>query len=133
MARPVDLLIVLTGPPYGSDLVTTVFRLVDAVLVSGASVRVWTCGYATMLTRQALGERKQADPRDWSRHYPTTAALVAGLVTSHGAAGFGWVVCRFCATERGADAQIPQARMVSPFTLGRHVDSARRVVYIGGV
>jgi sulfur relay (sulfurtransferase) complex TusBCD TusD component (DsrE family) len=129
VAEPVQLLVVLTAPPYGSDLVTTVFRLVHTALRHGATVRVWACGYATMLTRQALGQTKPANPRDWSRQYPTTAALVAELA---GEPGFGWLVCRFCANDRGADQQIPQVRMVSPFRIGELVTAAANTVYIGG-
>jgi hypothetical protein len=129
---PVDLLIVLTGPPYGSDLVTTVLRVVDTALAGRASVRVWACGYATMLTRQALGRTKPANPRDWSRRYPTTAALIADLADTHADGRFGWLVCRFCANDRGADGQIPQVRLVSPFRIGETVAAAATTVYIGG-
>jgi sulfur relay (sulfurtransferase) complex TusBCD TusD component (DsrE family) len=126
-----DLMLFLTAAPYGSDTVSTALRLLDAVLAKGASVQVWTCGYATMLTQSALGDTKPANFRALGRRYPTAASLVRSLITAY-APHLTWYACRFCTEERGAAAHIAEVRVRSPLRLRSVIDSCTKVVYIGG-
>lgn len=125
------LLLFLTGPPHASDLVTTVLRLADAILRQGGTVRVWACGYATLLTQRSLGENKPANMRAWREVYPTTATIVARLLADY-QGRLTWDVCRFCSDERGACGHIPQVRVRSPLRLGEVMSAVPKVLYLGG-
>jgi len=131
-AVPADVLFVLTGAPYASDVVTTVLRMVDELLRRGTSVRVWACGYATALTLESLGQDKPKDYDDWSREYPTTAAVIAGLVENHPDL-LTWEVCAYCAQDRGTRGpHLPFARVRPVSRIGSNIAVAGRVLYIGG-
>jgi hypothetical protein len=124
-------MVLFTGAPFASDLTTTVLRLVTAVLDTGATARVWACGYATTLTQRSLGRRKPANLRDWDRGYPSTAGIVGDLLRSYGGR-LTWEVCRFCSEDRGAVGHIDEVRVRSPLRMGALVAAAATVVYIGG-
>ena len=126
-----DLLIVLTAPPFDSDIVTTVLRLLDATLRHGARVQVWACGYATTLTQRALGHSKPRNLRRLRADHPSTAALVDGLRQAYPDA-FDWQVCRFCAEDRGAVDHIDGVGTRSFSRFPRHVAAAATTVYVGG-
>ena len=125
-----DVLLALMGAPHVSDMTTTVLRLVDAILERGGRVQVWTCGYATMLTQRALGDTKPRNVIDWSTDYPSTAALIAGLLAAAGCR-LSWCACRFCSEERGATAHIDGVRVRPPFKFGEHVAGAGRTLFVG--
>jgi hypothetical protein len=126
-----DLLLVVTGAPYGSDLLTTALRLAQAVLRRGGSVRIWACGYTTMVTQTALGELKPPDLRDPDRPYPSMPAVVRQLL-----AGFpgqvGWIGCTACSGERGATHHIEEVRLRSPARFAQTIAASARTVFIGG-
>src|SRR3954451_1669385 len=90
-----DVLIAVMGSPHDSDLVTSVFRLTQALLTAGARVAVWACGYATMLSQDTLGDSKPRNPAAWSMPYPSTAALVQELLAAFPGT-LQWYGCRFC-------------------------------------
>ena len=129
--RKRDLLVFLTSAPHQADTVTTALRITGTALGRGATVHVWACGYATLLTQRSLGEVKPVNLRDRHRAYPTTAALVQCLLTTHQSA-LTWDACRFCSEERGALAHIDPVRMRSALRLGEVVRSCSKTLYLGG-
>jgi sulfur relay (sulfurtransferase) complex TusBCD TusD component (DsrE family) len=107
-------LLLVMGPPYESDLTTTLLRLVEAALGAGHRIVVWTCGGATALTQRTLGASKPRNPMRPADRHPSTSRLVAGLVNRSGGA-LRWYVCRQCMDERGATAQIAEVVVQPPF------------------
>lgn len=133
MARPVpptDVLITLMGSPHAGDLTTSALRLTQALLARGASVQVWACGYATLLTQQALGETKPRDVANWGTRHPSTATLVRGLIETFPGRLF-WYGCRFCSEDRGATNHIPEVPVRPPFVFADHVAAAGKTMYLG--
>jgi sulfur relay (sulfurtransferase) complex TusBCD TusD component (DsrE family) len=129
---PCDVLFVLTGAPYATDLVTTVLRMVDELLRRDRTVRVWACGYATALTLEALGPSKPRDLSDWAKQLPSTAAVIAGLLHDY-PDQLTWEVCRYCAQDRGAGGPHGSpARMRPTARIGTNVELAGTTVYLGG-
>ncbi|MBM7810373.1 hypothetical protein [Saccharothrix algeriensis] len=125
-----DLLLAVMGAPHASDLATSVLRIAEAVVGQGGRVQVWTCGYATMLTQASLGAAKPRNVVDWSRDYPSTAAVVRDLIAAS-AGALSWYSCRFCGEERGVTAHIPEVRVRPPFKFGEHVAAARKTLFTG--
>jgi sulfur relay (sulfurtransferase) complex TusBCD TusD component (DsrE family) len=126
-----DLLVILTAPPHTTDALTTVLRLVQSVLDQGKSVRVWACGYNTILTQASLGDAKPANLRDPDQTAPSAATLIRHLVTDH-PRRMSWIVCTACSKERGASTHIPEVRLRSDARLAQTIATARKTIYIGG-
>ncbi|WP_432074141.1 hypothetical protein [Streptomyces wuyuanensis] len=126
-----DVLVILTAPPHTTDTLTTVLRLAQAVLDRDHTIRIWACGYNTMLTQASLGDTKPADLRDPATPAPTAGALVRGLLTQY-KGRFSWIVCTACSAERGARNHIPEIRLRSDARLAATIAAARRTIYIGG-
>lgn len=126
-----DLLIVLNREPYTADTLTTVLRLAQAVLRRGQTVSVWACGYNTMLTQVSLGDTKPIDVRDPARSYPSTAAIIRGMLTRYDGR-LSWLVCTACSAERGAGRHLQGVRLRSAPRFVSTVRAADRVIYIGG-
>lgn len=129
--RSWDLLVILTAPPHGSDVLTTVLRLTQAVLDRGRTVRVWACGYNTILTQSSLGATKPVNLRDPDRIAPSATTLIRHLVADH-PGRMSWIVCTACSSERGASEHIPEVRLRSDARLAQTIAAARKTVYIGG-
>lgn len=109
-----DVLLLLLGSPYESDLTTTLMRLVESALGQGHRLVVWACGGATALTVKTMGRSKPRNPLRPGVHYPSTARIVGALVA--GSEGrLRWYVCRQCMEERGATAQIAGVKVQPPF------------------
>jgi sulfur relay (sulfurtransferase) complex TusBCD TusD component (DsrE family) len=104
----------LVGAPYASDLLTSAVRLADEALRQRHRVTIWTCGYATTLTTTAAGLVKPRNLADWDTEHPSPAALASHL-RDHGGGSLEWLVCRFCAEERGALDQLPSVRIRPPY------------------
>lgn len=100
----------LIGAPYESDVFTTAMRLTDEAVRQGHLVTVWTCGYSTALTTAAVGADKPRDLADWNARYPSTAALAAHLL-AWADGRLTWLVCRYCAQERGTLDQMAGVRI----------------------
>jgi sulfur relay (sulfurtransferase) complex TusBCD TusD component (DsrE family) len=126
-----DLLMVMTGAPHGSDVATTALRLAQAVLDRGGTVRMWTCGYATMLTQTTHGATKPKNTRAPDTHYPSPAALIGQLLADHDGR-LGWIGCTACSAERGATNHIEAVRLRSPQRFVATIGTARKTVFIGG-
>jgi sulfur relay (sulfurtransferase) complex TusBCD TusD component (DsrE family) len=129
--RTWDVLVILTAPPHTTDTLTTVLRLAQAVLDQEHTIRVWACGYNTMLTQSSLGDVKPADLRDPTKSAPTAAALIRGLLTAY-KGRFSWIVCTACSADRGARDHIAAVRLRSDARLAATIAAAHRTVYIGG-
>jgi hypothetical protein len=127
---PTDVLVTLMGAPHADDMTTSALRLVQAMLETGASVQVWTCGYATLLTQVSLGATKPRNLAAWSVDYPSTAGLVDGMLDAF-AGRLHWYVCRFCSDDRGASAHLPRVRTRPPAGYAANVAAAGKTLLIG--
>lgn len=125
-----DVLLTVMGAPYESDLITTVLRLTQALLESGATVQVWACGYATMLTQQGLGDSKPRNLAAWSTPYPSTATVVREMLAAF-PDRLNWYACRFCSDDRGAVAHIEQVPTRAPAKFAEHVAAADKTLFLG--
>ena len=125
-----DLLLSVMGAAHESDRATSVLRLVQAVLDRGSSVQVWACGFATTLTTVALGRSKPRNVAALSMTYPTTAALVGGLLAGHPDRLF-WYGCGMCCAERGTTDQIDGVVVRPAARYAEHVAAAGRTVLVG--
>jgi len=126
-----DVLFVLTAPPHATDTLTTVLRLSQAVLDKGRTVRIWACGYNTMLTQLSLGEAKPVNLFEPDRAAPSAAMLIRRLIVDH-PGRFSWIVCTACSAERGAGRHLPEVRLRSDARLAATVATAGTTAYVGG-
>jgi sulfur relay (sulfurtransferase) complex TusBCD TusD component (DsrE family) len=109
-----SLFLGLVGAPYESDLLTTTVRMAQEAVRQEHRVTVWTCGYSTTLTMVGVGPTAPRDVRSWDTRHPSPSALVAHLLDwSDGR--LQWLVCRFCAQERGAVDQMAGVRIRPPY------------------
>src|SRR5215213_9211788 len=113
----------LIGPPYESDQLTTALRIADEAVRQEHQVTVWTRGFSTALTSAALGRTRPRNAARWEVAYPSTAALVAGLL-EWGGDRLAWLVCRYCAEERGTLDQMPGVRIRPPYEFMRRAVAA---------
>ncbi|MBS2962349.1 hypothetical protein KGA66_04775 [Actinocrinis puniceicyclus] len=120
----------LIGAPYESDTLTTAVRIADEALRRQHRVELWTCGFATTLTTVQVSGVKPRDVRAWDARYPTPAALAAHLLESRGG-DFRWLVCRYCAEERGALEQIPGVRIRPPYEFLQRATAADASLVLG--
>lgn len=133
-SSPASIFLGVMGAPYESELCTTLFRLIDAALRQEHPVTVWTCGGATTLTLQTLGDTKPRNFFDLGKEedttYPSTAALVKALLAvSEGR--LQWFVCRQCMEERGAGDQIAEVAIKSPFKFLQYRNKADTALILG--
>lgn len=127
-----DLVIAVTAAPYAADTATTVLRLAQAALEQDRTVRIWACGWFTMLTQRGLGDVKPPNVRDPDGVYPSSAAVIRRMLADFDGR-FGWIGCTTCSAERGATDHIPQVVMRTPGRLIETMRSARQSIYIGGM
>ncbi|MGW0783129.1 hypothetical protein [Streptomyces sp. NPDC002913] len=125
-----DLLLFLNSTPHTGDSATTVLSLLWAAVERGARAQVWACGSATALTSAALGEHRPRNLRDLDTEHPTSAALVADLLSNR-PEQVRWNACRFCSTERGV-GHIEGVRVRSALRIAATVHECRKTVYLGG-
>jgi len=127
---PSDMLLKVLGGPHHTELVTSLFRLAQALLDADASVQVWACGAATGLTSASLGDLKPRDVTDRATDYPSIAALAGRLVRAY-PERLNWYVCRFCSEDRGNTAQIAEVRTRPAARFWEHVQAADQMLVLG--
>lgn len=125
-----DVLLTVMGAPHESDLITSVLRLAQSLLDGGATVQIWACGYATMLTQAGLGDSKPRNLAEWSTPYPSMAAVVQDMLAAF-PDRLHWYACRFCSDDRGAVAHIEQVPTRAPAKFADHVAAAGKTLYLG--
>lgn len=126
-----DLLLVLTGAPHHNDVVTSALRMAQATLDRGGSVRLWACGYSTMLTQTTQGDSKLANVRRPDVDYPSPAAVAKSMIAANGGR-FDWIGCTACSAERGATQHVPEIRLRSPGRFAATIAAAGTTIFIGG-
>jgi sulfur relay (sulfurtransferase) complex TusBCD TusD component (DsrE family) len=118
-----SLFLGLIGAPYESDLLTTTVRIAQEAVRQGHRVTVWTCGYATSLTTASAAMAKPRNVLAWDTQYPAPAALALRLL-DWGGPRLNWLVCRYCAEERGTLEQLPEVRIRPPYEfMQRYLDA----------
>ena len=125
-----SLFLGLIGAPYESDLFTTAVRIADEAVRQGHRVTMWTCGYATALTVATLPATKPRNAMAWDAAYPSTAALASHLLSGSGGR-LEWLVCRYCAEERGTLDQMPGARIRPPYEFLTRAHAADTCLVLG--
>ena len=103
-----SLFLGLIGPPYESDQLTTALRIAAA----------------------ALGPGKPRNAQTWAVRFPSTSALAVDLLEWAGGA-LEWLVCRYCAEERGALEQVPQVRVRPPYEFVQRAVTADVALVLG--
>ena len=119
---PRKILFGVMGQPCESDMVTSLFRIVEAAVDQGHEVVFWTCGGSTALTQRTLQDEKPPNAMAYGagHDYPTTSRMVRELLRrSRGS--LTWAVCRHCMEERGAVSQIDEVKILSASRFARLV------------
>jgi sulfur relay (sulfurtransferase) complex TusBCD TusD component (DsrE family) len=125
-----SLFLGLIGAPYESDLLTTAVRMAEEAARQDHRVTVWACGYATALTTMDVGDTAPRNLRHWDTHYPSPTALITHLLQwSDGR--IEWLVCRYCAQERGTTNQIDRIRIRPPYKFMELADAADVSLILG--
>jgi sulfur relay (sulfurtransferase) complex TusBCD TusD component (DsrE family) len=125
-----SLFLGLIGPPYESDLFTTAARIADEAVRQEHQVTLWTCGYATSLTVATSGDTKPRHLLDWGTDYPSPAALGRHLL-DWADGRLSWLVCRYCAEERGTMDQMPGVRIRPPYEFLQRAQAADVCLVLG--
>jgi len=120
----------LIGTPYASDLLTSAVRIAEEAVRQGHRVTVWTCGYATALTTAAVGPSAPRNLAAWDTRHPSPAALVRHLL-AWADGELEWLVCRFCAEERGTTEQLPGVRVRPSYEFMLRADAADVSLVLG--
>jgi tRNA 2-thiouridine synthesizing protein D len=113
-----SLTLLLMDAPYEQSRTATAFRLIDAALRSGVSVRVFAYEGAVSLpvTRQKPHANAVHGRTLEEEAHPTPHVWVAALFDLAREQGvtFDWVNCGLCVDERGANDVVPEVRRGSP-------------------
>ena len=121
------------GTPYQSELITSLFRIVQEALHQGHEIIVWTCGYATQLTQATVIRRPNMFDRGTAledTHYFATTELVKSLF-DFGEERLDWYVCNYCSEERGATDQIAEVKVKVPWTFNYYLNLADVSMVLG--
>ena len=125
-----SLFLGLIGAPYESDLFTTTVRMAEEAVRQEHEVTVWTCGYATALTVAALAPTKPRNVIAWDTAYPSPAALATHLL-GWAEGRLSWLICRYCAEERGTLDQLPGVRIRPPYEFIQRAHAADVCLVLG--
>ncbi|MDG4831707.1 hypothetical protein O7627_20720 [Solwaraspora sp. WMMD1047] len=125
-----SLFLGLIGAPYESDLLTTTVRVAEEAVRQDHRVTMWTCGFATSLTMSSVGPDKPRNALAWDGDFPSPAALATHLIT-WADGRLSWLVCRYCAEERGAMDQIPVVRIRPPYEFSQRANAADVCLVLG--
>lgn len=123
----------MMGTPFQSDTVTSLFRMVESALQQGSRVTVWNCGHATGLSQATLVRgRDFFAPKGVETFNPSTAEMIQALFRRYSNRDqLEWLVCRYCMEERGATAQIPEAKVKIPFSFQHYLSVADVSLVLG--
>jgi tRNA 2-thiouridine synthesizing protein D len=125
------LTIALMDPPYESETTTTAFRLVDAALRKGHSVKVFAYEGAVNLTmaEQAPHPNPVKGTSVEDEHHPTTKDWAAALFRAADGR-LEWVNCGLCVDERGAGNWIDGPRRGGPPDFAKFVEDSTNTIVI---
>ena len=125
------LTLALMDPPYETARTTTAFRLVDAALRKGHTVRVFAYEGAVNLTmaEQAPHPNPVKGTTADEQAHPTTKDWVAALLRA-GGGRLSWVNCGLCVDERGAGRWIEGAARGGPKDFVAWVDDSDQTLVI---
>lgn len=123
----------MMGAPFQSETVTSLFRMVESALAQGHKVTVWNCGFATGLSQSTLVRpRDFFAPKDQQVQNPNTAEMIQALFRRYDKGEqVEWLVCRYCMEERGTVHQIPQAKVMIPFSFQTCLSAADVSLVLG--
>ncbi|MCU5782432.1 iron-sulfur binding domain-containing protein [Alcanivorax balearicus MACL04] len=122
-------------PPFESERTVTFFRLLDAALERGASVRVFAYEGAVALAfaRQAPHGNAVHGRDAAEEDHPLTREWIRALQEKAAAKelGFEWINCGLCVDERGVNDVIDGCGRGGPPDLWRYASDAFNTLTIG--
>lgn len=125
------LTLVLMDAPYESERSTTAFRIVDAALRKGATVRVFAYEGAVNLTM--ADQAPHANPVKGTsveeEQHPTTKDWVSALFRAADGR-LEWINCGLCVDERGAGNWIEGPRRGGPGDFVKWVEESDQTLVI---
>jgi hypothetical protein len=125
-----DLMVILSGAPFGDESISTALRYVEAVSALGGRVLVWGCGFSTWLTQDGHPDTKPGNAMAWNMDYPSPQKHVAELITRYRDT-LTWIACRYCSEERNFTSHIPGVRTRLAMQIGKHTKRSAKVVTVG--
>jgi tRNA 2-thiouridine synthesizing protein D len=125
------LTLTLMDPPYETETTTTAFRLIDAALRKGHTVRVFAYEGAVNLTMadQSPHPNPVKGTSVEEEQHPTTKDWVAALLRL-GDGRLEWVNCGLCVDERGAGNWIDGPRRGGPADFVAWVEDSDQTLVI---
>ena len=122
-------------PPFESERTVTFFRLLDAALDRGASVRIFAYeGAVALAFAKQAAHGNAVHERDLkTEDHPLTRHWIATLQQKAAAAGLGfeWINCGLCVDERGVNEVIDGCGRGGPPDLWRYASEAFNTLTIG--
>lgn len=129
-AKSWDLMVILSGAPFGDESISTALRYIEAVSEAGGRVLVWGCGFSTWLTQDGYPDTKPRNAMSWSMDYPSPQKYVSDLIDKYSET-LTWVACRYCTEERNFTNHIPSVRTKLAMQIGKHSIRSAKVVTVG--
>jgi tRNA 2-thiouridine synthesizing protein D len=124
----------LMDPPYESENLTTVFRILDAAARRGHDINVFAYEGASALAfcKQAPHPNPVHGKNLAEENHPTTKDQVAALLACAEANGgkVDWVNCGMCVDERGVGEFVAGTRRGSPADFHAFVEASDNVLVV---
>ncbi|KAF0806687.1 iron-sulfur binding domain-containing protein [Alcanivorax xiamenensis] len=135
MNNPKTLTFAFMDPPFESERTVTFFRLLDAALERGASLRVFAYEGAVALAFARQSPHGNAvHGRDAAEEdHPLTREWIRALQEKAAAKtlSFEWINCGLCVDERGVNEVIDGCGRGGPPDLWRYASDAFNTLTIG--
>ncbi|AFT71311.1 Iron-sulfur binding domain protein [Alloalcanivorax dieselolei B5] len=135
MSTSKTLTFAFMDPPFESERTVTFFRLLDAALGRGASVRIFAYEGAVALAFARQSPHGNAvHGRDAAEEdHPLTREWIRALQEKAAAKelGFEWINCGLCVDERGVNDVIDGCGRGGPPDLWRYASDAFNTLTIG--
>lgn len=125
-----DLMVILSGAPFGDESISTALRYIEAVSEIGGHVLIWGCGFSTWLTQNGYPDTKPGNAMEWSKDYPSPQKHVSNLLDKYDAT-LTWIACRYCSEERNFTDHIPPVRTKLAMQIANHSRRSTKVVTVG--